>query len=395
MTPTPTWILIWGLACGSPPTPEPPTPPPSPSPAAVREAPAASVDLDDPTSCAPCHGTVVEEWNESMHARSHHDNDPIYGAMKALRMAKQGDAIGAKCQRCHTPRAPSAPDSPAGRMGVSCATCHAATEVHRDRGPGAAALVFDDGVLRSARDLPAGASPVHGTGPAAPHLADGQTMCLACHDATETPAGAAACTTGPEHRSLDDSATCTSCHMPRVDGPSGVVSTRGHHRAHTFAGPHRAWYQDDPSFLASAVDLSVSRQGPKVVATLVNRADHAVPTGFPGRMMVVMARGLDAEGATVWSNISGDPMADDSDAVLNKVYVDAEGNPVPAPFADALARDHRLRPGETRTLSWSVPPDVARVQVELVMRLLPPKLADTLGIDGVEAQPRVVVRAEG
>jgi len=385
-------LFLWLAACSSP------SPSPAPRPAGIplrAEPPAPTgglVDLDHPATCAPCHGQVVAEWQESMHARAHHDEDPIYGAMRELRRKKQGDEMAAKCQTCHNPRAPTAPDSPAGKAGVSCATCHHVAELHRDRGPGAKALVFADRpLLRSARDLPPDASPVHETGPAAPFLADGQSICLTCHDATQTPAGAAACTTGPEHRSQDGSATCTSCHMPRADGPSGAVSTRDHHASHIFAGPHRAWYQDDPTFLATAVDLALGLDGSTARLQITNATGHALPTGFPGRMMLVKVRGLDAQGAEVWTNLGDDPMKQDPDAVFNKVYVDADGNPTPAPFAVELRRDNRLKPAETRVLTWTVPSDVATVEAKLVMRLLPPPLAATLGVaEQVEGEPRTV-----
>ena len=139
-------LIVALFACGSP------TATTATTEAAEPDRPVL-VDFDNPEACAPCHATVVAEWQESMHARAHHDNDPIYGHMKALRMKKQGEQIAGKCQQCHNPRAPAEPDSPAGRQGVSCATCHAATEVHRDRGPGAKALVFSDDTLRSARDV--------------------------------------------------------------------------------------------------------------------------------------------------------------------------------------------------------------------------------------------------
>lgn len=375
-------LLVALFACGSP------EPEASPAPVeAAKAAPVASFDPDDPTSCAPCHGQVVSEWQTSMHSQAHHDRDPIYGAMRTLRMAKQGEAVGGKCLTCHTPRAPEAPDSAAAQAGVSCATCHAAAEVHADRGPGAKALVFDDTVFRSARDVAPGASPVHGTGPAAPHLADGRTMCLACHDATTTPADQPACTTGPEHEALAGDGTCVSCHMPRVDGPSGAVSGRADHPSHAFLGPHQAW-SGDASFLASAVDLTVALEGRTATVTLTNQAGHAFPTGFPGRMAVLVVKGLDAGGATVWSNVPEQGLPEPA-FLLNKVYVDADGKPVAAPFAKELKADRRLVPGEVRPVTVEVPAGVVAVEAELVFRLLPPPLAKALKVDALDiATPR-------
>ncbi len=374
-------LLVWLLGCSLPSSPE--EAPPAP------EVVHASVDFDDPTTCAACHGKVVEEWRTSMHASAHHERDPIYGAMRTLRMTKQGEEVGGQCLTCHTPRSPTDPTTPAALQGVSCATCHAATAVNSTLGPGAKALTFSPDTLRGARDVAPGASPVHGTGPAAPHLADGTTMCLACHDATTTPSGAAACTTGPEYAQAGPGPTCVQCHMPRVDGASGVVSTQADHASHAFLGPHAAW-AGDGAFLASSVGLSATLADGAATVSLVNQTGHAFPTGFPGRMASVVVRGFDAAGAEVWTSLGADG-APTPDAVLNKVYVDADGKPVPSPFAESLARDSRLKPGETRAMGFAVPGSVVRVEAQLRFHLMAPKLAETLGLgETAEAKPVAV-----
>ena len=363
----------------------PPSEPPEPK---------VTVDFDNPLTCLGCHTAVVEEWGQSMHSNSHHDKDPIFGSMRALRMKKQGDQVAEKCAKCHYPRSPTAFDSAAAKQGVSCATCHAAEHVDLGKGIGSDTLTFSPHTLRGARDVAQGVSIAHGTGPAAAHLADGTTICLACHDKTKTPSGAAACTTGPEHSELSEGQTCTSCHMPVVPGPNGTASKRDDHRSHAFLGPHRAWYQQDNSYLATAADLTVSLEGTTASVTITNQAGHALPTGFPGRLMILMVEGRDAEGAVVWKNIESNPMTDSPKSVFNKVYVDADGKPTPAAFAQELKRDNRLKAGETRTLTYEVPPSVTAVDAKLVMRLLPPKLATKLGLEGKqEAEPRLVKKA--
>lgn len=368
-------LLLW-LGCT--PAPEP-TPPPPADPAPAK----ASLDLDDPRACAPCHEAVVSEWETSMHAQAHAERDPIYGAMRTLRMKVQGDAVGAQCPVCHDPRAPDDPDSPAGRAGVSCAACHAVAGLHRDRGPGAKALERGD-VLRSARDLPDGASPAHPTGPAAPWLADGTSLCLACHDATTNGSGVAACTTGPEHAE-GQGASCTSCHMPDADGPNGVVSTRPTHRSHRFPGAHAPLHGDE-TFLATALDLALDDRSDPMVVTVTNRTGHAFPTGFPGRVAQLVVKGNAAD--VTWTSPPDLP-----GTRWGKVYVDADGKPVAAPFSVALKEDTRLRPGETRTIAIPRPTGVDGFRAEVHLRLLPPPLATTLGLDGTPVARPVLVRS--
>ena len=357
----------------------------------------ATIDIDDPASCKGCHANVYEEWTESMHSRSHHSKDPIYGSMRSLRMKKQGEQIASNCAKCHNSRSPDATDTVAGMAGVSCASCHNVAEVHIEPGRfGVDALTWEeDGVLRSSRDLKPGASPVHGTGPALPEMKDGVTLCLACHNNTKTPSGAPACTTGNEFRAADSDETCVSCHMPTVEGPAGAVGRQDEHASHAFLGPHRAWYQDDTSILEAAVEMTAAFDDEGLSVTLKNVSAHSFPSGFPGRMAIVKVVSFDDVGKPVWSNFEENPMAEAPDSVLNKVYHDKDGMPAPAPFAEKLVRDTRLGPTETRELRYDIPPEALSAKATLIYRLLPPPLAKTLQIaDKVESEPRQVMTVE-
>jgi len=371
-------VLIALVACSSAPEPEA-------EPDATLALEEAVIDVDSPETCRICHAEVYDEWAQSMHAHAHHDKDPVHAGMRRMRMEKQGDAVAEQCASCHTPRAPDDVESAIAKTGVSCSGCHLVQEIHRDRGPGAKAFVYGQ-VMRGPYDLDNGTSPAHPVGEAPTFVTDGETLCLACHDATKNPAGVPACTTGPEHRAVEGSQTCVSCHMPRVEGPAGAVTPhRPSHASHRFHGPHDAW-NGDPSFLAGGLGLRATLEGTRLTVTLENKVDHGFPTGFPGRMVVVAARGLDAGGEEVWT--SGPPTPE---TVLNKVYVDAEGQPVPPPFAVKLEADRRLGARETRAFTFEVPPAVVTAEARVVMRLLPPPMAQRIGLaDAPEGQPRTL-----
>ena len=359
----------------------------------------APVDPDSPDACVACHAKVVEEWRESMHARADHRVDPIYGGMRELRMAKQGAQLGRACADCHNPRSPDDLDSPAAKHGVSCATCHNLAAIHPGK-RGAQGFEFaTDNTMVGARDLAPGASPVHGTGPAPDFIRDGQTLCLSCHAVMNNPQGVGVCTTGAEFSALADAEpgaanqSCVDCHMPRTEGPAGAVGSQDAHASHNFFGPHRAWYQDDTAPLAAAVEITGSLRGEQLELELRNLAGHGFPTGFPGRMVLLVAVAHDAEGRELWRNWSDNAMAESPESVLNKVYVDEDGKPTMPPFSSKLARDTRLTPGETRKLSFAVPPETAKVELSLVFRLIPPPMVKTLGLsDAPEGQPRVFLR---
>jgi hypothetical protein len=352
------------------------------------------VKPDDPQTCASCHPVIVAEWQESMHSRAHHDLDPLYGGMRSFRMSKEGPGLAEKCGNCHNPRDVAAPDSPVAHTGVSCATCHNLAEVHPDKAnPGAKALVRGpEGMLRGVHDLLPGASPVHGTGPALPALADGRTICLACHGQESNKAGVKTCETGLEMEKAHDMRSCTSCHMPEIAAPNGPVSPRSTHRSHAFVGPHRAYLQKDLGILRDAVSLAGRFDGERAVFTLENKSAHAFPTGFPARMATLVVRGLDASGAEVFRNIREEPMKDHPEAVLNKVYHDAEGKPALAPYGVKLARDSRLGPAEKREIAVAVPAAVVKVEATLKLWLIAGQAAKTLGVAALpEARPVDVV----
>lgn len=364
--------------------------------AAALQLGGVKVAPDVPSSCAACHTAIVAEWQESMHARSHHASDPIYGGLRALRLQKQGPEVAQRCSLCHNPRDLAAPESEVAHTGVSCAACHELASVKPDpKNPGAASIARGDpGVLRGARDVADGVSPVHGNGRAAPELKDGRTLCLACHGREENQAGVATCTTGDEYAGGGSTESCVSCHMPEVAAPSGPVVDRLTHRSHQFVGPHRAWLQNDPSLFAKALAITGRFERERFVASLANRSAHGFPSGFPARLAVVVLRGLDTGGAEIWRNVKLDPMQDHPEAVLNKVYLDADGKPALAPFSVKLARDNRLKGGETREIGVAIPASVARVEVVVKFWLVAPMAAKATGVEALpEAQPRAVLTA--
>ncbi len=357
-------------------------------------------DLDNPDLCLGCHTAIVSEWKSSFHASAHHEADPIYGAMRTLRMKKEGDEIAQKCAGCHGPRAPSEPDSKLARTGISCTTCHMVENVDRAGGKkkGAAALTFHESAMRGIHEPKTPHVAPHERGPAAPWLLDGETLCLACHDAMQNPEGVATCTTGTEYAQKSDKQTCTNCHMPEVAGPGFPGSPKDKHRSHAFLGPHQL-FSEPPSadFMASALRIEGRLAGGLVSVQLENKTAHSVPSGFPGRMLLVQVKAFDESDKLVWTNFQDDPMSEDPKAVLNKIYVDADGKPTMPPYAKELKKDSRLSPDETRTLEWKVPEAVHHVDVEVFYRLLPPAAVGTLGLMGAPvaaARPVTKLRVE-
>lgn len=329
--------------------------------------------IEDPETCAPCHGRVVEEWQASMHARAHATQDPIFGKIRTVRTKREGPETPKKCASCHSPRQPDQPDGALAQRGVTCAACHAVAEVTPNARGHRALVATAPGVLLGPHDTEAVA---HGGGPAPAHMKDGNSLCLACHGTLRNPADVPICTTGAEHASAGGKQTCVSCHMPERKGPAGAVGGadgRTTHRSHRFIGPRGAWNDAEAlAFLRTGVTFRARLDADGLRVDLGNRSGHAFPSGFPGRMAAVVVKGYDAAGQAVWTP---------RPVPLRKLYVDATGKPTLAPYAKALKADSRLTPNERRPLRFAdVPPAVVRTEAKLMFRLLAPPLTRKLGL---------------
>jgi hypothetical protein len=350
---------------------------------ACKEAPPAPILDDAPETCQSCHAAVFAEWRQSMHARAHHEGDPLYAAFRQLRIGKEGLQLAPACAGCHSPRGVAEPDGALAQTGVACAACHQLEAVRPDA-KGAKALIRGPaGTLRGPHDTPADVG-AHKGGPALPPLADGKTVCLACHSELSTPGGTPLCSTGMEGPA-DSKATCVSCHMPEVAAPSGNLTQRKTHRSHAFPGPRGTW--EDPeafaAFMATAVDVQVSLPEPGTAeVTVRNRSDHAFPSGFPGRVGWIALHALDAQGAVT---------ATLAMSMLDKRYVDAEGKPALPPYSARLEADNRIPGGGQTVLRAAVPGAPAALQAQVGLRLMPPPLAKMMHLEASPlAAPRVV-----
>lgn len=360
---------------------------------AVATPATVAANLNDSSTCVGCHATIVAEFTTSMHASAHYTGDPIYAALRTLRIQKEGLQVAAGCDRCHSPRAADAPQPLV--AGVTCTSCHNLTDVTLADGKrGSEVLVRGPAnQLRGPHDVVAGTATMHGTGAALGVIADGTTVCLACHQMESNAAGLTTCATGMEHDRAGPS--CASCHMPEVATANGVATKRTSHRSHAFVGPHVAWQTQGlgAGLVATHVTIAANIDGDNLTVELHNGSGHNFPSGFPGRLAVLTMQGIDAQGAVVWQNTKTDPMREHPEAVFNKVFVDAAGQPVLAPYGVKLARDNTLKLNETRRIVIAVPATVVRVELALKHWLVAPPAAKMLQLTGLLTEPRVRMTA--
>lgn len=360
-----------------------PAPTPKEAPQADKstaEAPKPGVDPLDPNSCKSCHGSIFEEWSGSMHALAHQSKDPIFAGLRKIRLKKEGEGIAKACANCHYPRAKDF-EGPIATAGLGCTSCHSIKTLHpAPKMGGAAAEFYADNTLLGPHDTKD--NPAHKGGPAPSFMTDSQPLCLSCHGEVKNKAKLSACSTGPEHAATEGAKSCVSCHMPQVEGPGVFSSARKTHASHKLFGPRAAWADKSYAMADRGLKLSMTLKRRNLKVSLQNTSGHAFPTGFPGRMVILKLVGLDRAGKPVWTNFEKNPMKESPESVLNKVYVGKDDKPILPPYAVKLKRDSRLKPGETRALSFKVPSKVRTVKAKALFRLVPPPVVKPFGLEG-------------
>ena len=329
--------------------------------------------------CEKCHDEIYEQWKGSMHAQSTALEDPIHGTFyKAVigDPTKEGVKKGGKypvCLQCHSPAAAKDLKTKldaklAYKEGVNCIACHTMTKfkgtVKPDGGLrlGMKAYEFSDTMLQGPRGITEKDHKKWGVSVASnPGLLKTSDACMGCHDQRPNANKVPLCATGDEIAKAGGSTTCQTCHMPVIEGEANHAMMGGH----------------DPATVGRGVVITVdTEKAGKVIKTKVkvrNLLPHNFPTGAPFRNFYVKVTAYDKSGAKVWNSTESHPIKDDQLAMMMYKLGD-KGQPAPPPKATMVLGDSRLKPNETRILSYEIP---ARNVVKIIAvgyydLLLPP-----------------------
>lgn len=369
--------------------------------------------------CKACHQDIFKQWEGSMHAKSTALADPIHGTFykqevgdpTAEGMIHKKSGKFPVCLQCHAPNAARDKTTkldamPAYSEGVNCVACHTLQSYKGIKGEDGKLRLgiqayelagtlqgpagFQRGLqkLKAPDDLFGGAiEDASGSQKPNPHLGEAVELegkqipalpmeanplqlktsdaCMGCHDQRNNPHGVPLCQTGNEYMASGSNVNCLSCHM----GVSNGVSD------HTMGGGHNS------AMLKRGVifDLKTKPEGDKLMATVLlkNLQPHAMPTGAPFRNMYLKLTAYDASGEVLWQNAAGHPAKTDPQAYFFYGMKDDKGMPAPPPTATQPGDDSRLKPHETRELSYEIPAaGVVLVRGELYYNLLWPSLVE-------------------
>ncbi len=324
----------------------------------------AGITFDQATTsdiCGMCHRDIYRMWRSSAHARSM-DNAVF---LATYRQAELEDGPGAVrlCLDCHAPMvAVNGDDELVRRVtweGVNCDTCHSMVSVELlESGP---RFELDIG--------PTKRGPIEGVSELAHKVAfsplhRSSLACAPCHEFVNSE-GTAILSTYSEWLESGAAArgeTCQHCHMsltvgdvvdPRIKSvPQATVNIHKMPGGHSLAQLHKA----------IGVGVFPTRRGDnlEVQVKLRNKgAGHSVPTGMPGRRIVLRI--------TVTGQ-QGDKLVEER--TYGKVMTDAAGEPI-SRVVDYFAKgvragsDNRLSADESRTETFHFTvPSESNAQVE-------------------------------
>jgi hypothetical protein len=234
--------------------------------------------IESSEGCGSCHRTIHRAWLSSAHARSL-ENETFLAAFRQTE-ARDGSKQARVCLGCHAPITVMNDDTQLSLRttweGVSCDVCHSLVSVELT--PSGPRPELDPGPVQRGPfpDAPSTAHPV-----AYSELHTTARACAWCHEYVN-PEGTMILGTYSEWQSSSARAegrTCQSCHM----GLSAKVNLHHVPGGHSLDQLHRAL----------GLYIGSSREGDELTLeiTLFNKgAGHAVPTGMPGRRVILHLR---------------------------------------------------------------------------------------------------------
>ena len=312
--------------------------------ASAPEPTPSKASFSSSTVCGRCHVDIYDHWRNSIHARS--AEDPIFRTAYYEAYTTTGGEAKFLCLKCHAPTTQVTKDfdlrEDISKEGVTCDYCHSITAV--DSKKGGYPFKVEAGPVKWGPRKDA-RSEAHQSSYSP--LFESAAFCSGCHEFTNEYGLRVLGTYSEWERGPypKEGVTCQNCHMPRVtgleaaSGKGGVV--RGQINLHRLAGGSSLGQLQR----ALTVDIgSVEREGKDLVVDVVltnQGAGHMVPTGLPGRA-VVLEVAVRVGGKHVVSK----------QQTYKKILLDGDGHEIEKISllfgARSVAQDNRIAPREKR-----------------------------------------------
>lgn len=239
--------------------------------------------------CGDCHRDIYRMWRDSTHAKAM--EDPVFLDAYHDTREREGEAVSRTCLACHAPLAAVTDDLEMKERvtweGVNCDYCHSIVAVDDSTRPPKATIEIND--IKHG-PIPDAESPGHKIAYSPIHQQS--LVCAPCHEYINGD-GTPVMTTYSEWKASSaaaDGTSCQNCHMeltranvvdPRVKRATGAeVNLHQVPGGHSLEQLHRA--------LSVAIEPARDGNQMNLGIRIVNRgAGHAVPTGMPGRRVIL------------------------------------------------------------------------------------------------------------
>ncbi len=379
-------VLIWIFAVA----------PAIAEPVAVAPGTAPATAFPPASNCG-CHGTLVDQWSQSLHSQAL--SDPIFKTKVAQADAASAGKLGAFCEKCHGPVAEMSGQSgksltdmtPGAAQSIGCMFCHQVVGNSEPLG-NVSQLLQPDGTRRAQLENPQAPHPavfsaMHAT----------SAICGGCHNVNHPINGMHLESTYREWAESPQAKAgtqCQDCHMsekPGTIGPATGQAAPGapqHPNIYqmTFTGAQVALGNPELATQMLQSAAKVEMEAPKVVkpgeeasATVKitnSGAGHYLPTGLTEvREMWLEVSVIDGAGKVT---ILGEHK-------FGTILKDATGK-YPAELWDAVAvqSDDRIPPMQSVSHSYKVVlPDGVEsgtLKAQLLYRSVPEELAAKAGV---------------
>ncbi len=346
-------------------------------------------------SCSKCHPNHYEMWTGSMHAFS--AEDPIFKASLMQAQVVGGEPIRDYCLGCHTPLAKNMRDysltQEVTREGVTCDFCHSIEDVHLDRQGNEYDLNI--GSVKYGPS-PSVETPAHESQKS--DLFGKSEICGGCHELVNDN-GVTVMGTYSEWKAgpyPDLGIQCQNCHMPMslkaasINANGDTLNKLAHD--HRFQGGHSQVNLRNAATIT--LNSEIIEKTAQISVFITNaESGHKLPTGMPGRKLLLEVTILDQDG-----NLLAQPSR-----VYRKVLVDdegtiLEGNVNQLIYSAGIYNDNRIGPKETKKEEFLVDlPDGVK-EIEVLARLTYEYESPVMYIQKIQAemvQARETYRLKG
>ncbi len=350
-------------------------------------------------NCKACHQTITEDWETSLHAKSHFSKNELIDKTieyMSIKTTLLKDQIVLNCSKCHNPRVEKEKlsleemysqaygqgsgetdkmlNSRYAKDGVNCITCHNVDTIHssedvQKRGKKIVEWTKSGVMTGPFKDAE---SPYHKTEYREFFKKTPNKLCNVCHFSSESYYGVKTCETGVEYKRSKSEQTCIDCHMGndkyRYSVDNGLSRKKRKVKDHLFAGVRNS------KILEHSLDIDTKRAGQKLKLTLHNKTAHRLPTGYGNRVMIVSVDFLDDAGK----------ITETKQYRLEALFGDKEGKETLAQVARQTLSDSRLQAGESKTVSFTIPKDTQKATIRVLYRLIGKKWVKELGLKDPE-----------